>query len=219
MNESHVWPESVGHQHGAHIPASEVDPPPESTRSSMPHHSAMRHRRPRPGAPSARGSAEGPGAPAELAGCDCARVRLLGFDWAMWTRPGCARFTTPSTRTSQPCRSTTVSARIRLKKSPARRGKSRTPQSGKSASVSDPDRSAPPRRGCCGRCGWRTRQSWLRVALRGYQDFGAQFMLVRKRCILGDEMGLGKTIQALTTMARLRVNGRTRFLVVYLEAL
>lgn len=60
----------------------------------------------------------------------------------------------------------------------------------------------------------RLDSSWLRITLRGYQDFGAKFALVRKRCILGDEMGLGKTIQALAAMAHLRAHGRSHFLVV-----
>ena len=40
-----------------------------------------------------------------------------------------------------------------------------------------------------------------RVALRGYQSFGARFALVQRRVIIGDEMGLGKTIQAIAVLA------------------
>ncbi len=53
-----------------------------------------------------------------------------------------------------------------------------------------------------------------RVALRGYQAFGARFALVQRRVIIGDEMGLGKTIQALAALAHLRALGTTHFLVV-----
>jgi superfamily II DNA or RNA helicase len=44
-------------------------------------------------------------------------------------------------------------------------------------------------------------QRYLHVDLRGYQVFGAQFLLARHRAILGDEMGLGKTIQALAALS------------------
>ncbi|MBD0671988.1 DEAD/DEAH box helicase [Streptomyces sp. CBMA156] len=53
-----------------------------------------------------------------------------------------------------------------------------------------------------------------RVSLRGYQAFGARFVLARKRVIIGDEMGLGKTIQAIAVLAHLRARGSTHFLVV-----
>ncbi|MGF1663653.1 MAG: DEAD/DEAH box helicase, partial [Kineosporiaceae bacterium] len=53
-----------------------------------------------------------------------------------------------------------------------------------------------------------------RVALRGYQAFGARFALAQRRVLLGDEMGLGKTVQAIAAMAHLRAIGRTHFLVV-----
>ncbi len=52
------------------------------------------------------------------------------------------------------------------------------------------------------------------LRLRGYQSFGARFILVQRRVILGDEMGLGKTVQAIATMAHLAANGATHFLVV-----
>lgn len=46
--------------------------------------------------------------------------------------------------------------------------------------------------------------------LRGYQNFGAKFICVQKKTILGDEMGLGKTVQALAALAHLSV-GREDF--------
>ncbi|MGW5416462.1 DEAD/DEAH box helicase [Actinomadura geliboluensis] len=52
-----------------------------------------------------------------------------------------------------------------------------------------------------------------RVALRGYQAFGARFALAQRRVILGDEMGLGKTVQAIAAIAHLRAEGATHFLV------
>ncbi|QIK83387.1 DEAD/DEAH box helicase [Sanguibacter sp. HDW7] len=54
----------------------------------------------------------------------------------------------------------------------------------------------------------------LRVALRGYQEFGARFALEQGRVLLGDEMGLGKTMQALAAIAHLAADGHRRFLVV-----
>ncbi|MCK9902156.1 helicase SNF2 [Parafrankia colletiae] len=57
-------------------------------------------------------------------------------------------------------------------------------------------------------------ESYRRVALRGYQAFGARFALVQRRVIIGDEMGLGKTIQAIAALAHLRTLGATHFLVV-----
>lgn len=56
--------------------------------------------------------------------------------------------------------------------------------------------------------------SGLRVSLRGYQAFGARFVLNQGRVLLGDEMGLGKTIQAIAVMAHLAAHGEDRFLVV-----
>ncbi|UED87746.1 DEAD/DEAH box helicase [Streptomyces profundus] len=53
-----------------------------------------------------------------------------------------------------------------------------------------------------------------RVALRGYQSFGARFALAQRRAILGDEMGLGKTVQAIAALAHLRAEGARHFLVV-----
>ncbi|MFJ8016479.1 DEAD/DEAH box helicase [Streptomyces sp. NPDC096339] len=53
-----------------------------------------------------------------------------------------------------------------------------------------------------------------RVSLRGYQAFGARFMLAQRRVIVGDEMGLGKTIQAIAALAHLAAEGRSHFMVV-----
>ena len=60
----------------------------------------------------------------------------------------------------------------------------------------------------------RLDDTFRRVSLRGYQEFGAKFALVQRRVIIGDEMGLGKTIQAIAVMAHLRALERTHFLVV-----
>ncbi|MFG2045250.1 DEAD/DEAH box helicase [Dactylosporangium sp. NPDC048998] len=56
--------------------------------------------------------------------------------------------------------------------------------------------------------------SLLRVRLRNYQVFGAQYAIDRRRVILGDEMGLGKTIEAIAVMAHLAARGRQHLLVV-----
>ncbi len=56
--------------------------------------------------------------------------------------------------------------------------------------------------------------SYMRTALRGYQEFGARFVLNQGRVLLGDEMGLGKTVQALAVMSDLAASGQRRFLVV-----
>lgn len=59
------------------------------------------------------------------------------------------------------------------------------------------------------------RLAGLDVHLRGYQEFGAQFMVTQNRVILGDEMGLGKTIQALAVMTHVtNAEGARRLLVV-----
>jgi superfamily II DNA or RNA helicase len=52
------------------------------------------------------------------------------------------------------------------------------------------------------------------LRLRGYQTFGARFVLVQRRVVLGDEMGLGKTVQSIATMAHLAAGGATHFVVV-----
>lgn len=57
-------------------------------------------------------------------------------------------------------------------------------------------------------------QSLLRVPLRGYQEFGARFVLNQGRVLLGDEMGLGKTVQALAVIADRAAAGERHFLVV-----
>ncbi|MEC3977950.1 DEAD/DEAH box helicase [Amycolatopsis sp. H20-H5] len=54
----------------------------------------------------------------------------------------------------------------------------------------------------------------LTATLRGYQVFGAQYVLHRGRAILGDEMGLGKTVEALAVLAHLAAKGQQWFLVV-----
>ncbi|MFM8857803.1 MAG: DEAD/DEAH box helicase [Actinomycetota bacterium] len=57
--------------------------------------------------------------------------------------------------------------------------------------------------------------SRLKARLRGYQAFGAQYAVSRKRVIIGDEMGLGKTVQALAVAAHLASASNARhFLVV-----
>lgn len=56
--------------------------------------------------------------------------------------------------------------------------------------------------------------SLLRVILRGYQAFGAKFVLTQRKAILGDEMGLGKTIEALAVIGHLHVAGERHSLVV-----
>ena len=63
--------------------------------------------------------------------------------------------------------------------------------------------------------GLTLRTEGLRVTLRRYQEFGAKYLVVQQKTILGDEMGLGKTIQALAAMVHLQ-QGDTpaRFLVV-----
>lgn len=53
-----------------------------------------------------------------------------------------------------------------------------------------------------------------RVSLRGYQAFGARFVLAQRKVILGDEMGLGKTIQAIAVLAHLAAEGQSHFMVV-----
>ncbi|MEU8591479.1 DEAD/DEAH box helicase [Streptomyces sp. NPDC048664] len=60
----------------------------------------------------------------------------------------------------------------------------------------------------------RLDDSHRRVSLRGYQAFGARFVLSRRKVILGDEMGLGKTIQAIAVLAHLAAEGQSRFMVV-----
>ena len=59
------------------------------------------------------------------------------------------------------------------------------------------------------------RAEELNVVLRRYQSFGARFLVVQERTILGDDMGLGKTMQSLAAMVHLRATGQgDRFLVV-----
>ncbi|MEI7451373.1 MAG: SNF2-related protein, partial [Desulfomonile sp.] len=55
----------------------------------------------------------------------------------------------------------------------------------------------------------------LRLTLRRYQEFGAKYMIVQQRTMLGDEMGLGKTIEAITAAVHCwNNNGKGYFLVV-----
>ncbi|MHC5009637.1 MAG: DEAD/DEAH box helicase [Planctomycetota bacterium] len=62
---------------------------------------------------------------------------------------------------------------------------------------------------------FRLRVDGLRVTLRRYQAFGAKYLLVQGRTILGDEMGLGKTIEALAAMVHHRdAEGGRHFLVI-----
>ena len=57
-------------------------------------------------------------------------------------------------------------------------------------------------------------QGPLRATLRRYQDFGARYLVVQKRTLLGDDMGLGKTVQVLAAMCHLHANGGRHFFVV-----
>lgn len=51
--------------------------------------------------------------------------------------------------------------------------------------------------------------------LRGYQNFGAKFIIVQQKTILGDEMGLGKTVQALAAAAHIAATTeKARILIV-----
>ncbi len=57
-------------------------------------------------------------------------------------------------------------------------------------------------------------QGPLRASLRRYQDFGARYLVVQQRTLLGDDMGLGKTVQVLAAMCHLHANGNRHFFVV-----
>lgn len=61
---------------------------------------------------------------------------------------------------------------------------------------------------------WPLDESLIKSSLRGWQRFGAKYILKYRRVLLGDEMGLGKTIQALAVMADSKSRGGTHFLVV-----
>lgn len=54
----------------------------------------------------------------------------------------------------------------------------------------------------------------LAATLRGYQNYGAKFMLAQKKVILGDEMGLGKTMQSIAALTHLHNQGKTHFVVI-----
>lgn len=56
--------------------------------------------------------------------------------------------------------------------------------------------------------------SLMRSSLRGYQEFGAKYVIAQKKVLLGDEMGLGKTLEAIAAMAHLQAAGKTHFVVV-----
>ncbi|MCL2048977.1 MAG: SNF2-related protein [Defluviitaleaceae bacterium] len=54
----------------------------------------------------------------------------------------------------------------------------------------------------------------MKTTLRHYQTFGAKYMLLQQKALLGDEMGLGKTMQALAAIADTKSKGASHFLVV-----
>ena len=54
----------------------------------------------------------------------------------------------------------------------------------------------------------------LTAILRRYQEFGARYLIVQKRTLLGDDMGLGKTVQVLAAMSHLNALGARKFLVI-----
>jgi SNF2 family DNA or RNA helicase len=54
----------------------------------------------------------------------------------------------------------------------------------------------------------------LSAALRRYQSFGARYLILQERALLGDDMGLGKTVQVLAAFSHLHALGARRFLVV-----
>ncbi|WP_342008614.1 DEAD/DEAH box helicase [Corynebacterium bovis] len=66
-----------------------------------------------------------------------------------------------------------------------------------------------------------TLRGTLHASLRGYQAFGAKFILAQRKALIGDEMGLGKTLQALAVIVHLAAtpeatgdDGRLHALVV-----
>lgn len=58
------------------------------------------------------------------------------------------------------------------------------------------------------------QQGALVALLRRYQEFGARYIALQKRTLLGDDMGLGKTVQVLAAMCHLYATGSRHFLVV-----
>lgn len=58
------------------------------------------------------------------------------------------------------------------------------------------------------------QQGPLVAILRRYQEFGARYIALQKRTLLGDDMGLGKTVQVLAAMCHLHAGGARHFLVV-----
>lgn len=88
--------------------------------------------------------------------------------------------------------------------------------------VASPD-GGPPRRGLHGGLPeeialdveeFDLHQGPLVAILRRYQEFGARYIAVQKRTLLGDDMGLGKTVQVLAAMCHLFDEGARHFLVV-----
>jgi SNF2 family DNA or RNA helicase len=61
-------------------------------------------------------------------------------------------------------------------------------------------------------------RSLVRTELRGYQLFGAQYTLARRRVLLCDELGLGKTLQALAVAAHLAAADKMRHALVICPA-
>ncbi|MBQ8164820.1 MAG: DEAD/DEAH box helicase [Clostridia bacterium] len=55
---------------------------------------------------------------------------------------------------------------------------------------------------------------YMKATLRNYQTFGTKYIVHQQKTLLGDEMGLGKTIQAIASMAALKAEGKTHFMVV-----
>jgi len=55
---------------------------------------------------------------------------------------------------------------------------------------------------------------YLKATLRGYQLFGAKYIVHQKKVLLGDEMGLGKTVQAIASMSAVAAEGGSHFMVV-----
>ncbi|HHU20690.1 MAG TPA: DEAD/DEAH box helicase family protein [Bacilli bacterium] len=55
----------------------------------------------------------------------------------------------------------------------------------------------------------------LNATLRSWQDFGAKYLLIQKKVLIGDEMGLGKTLISIATMVHLTgKDNKNKFLVI-----
>lgn len=61
-------------------------------------------------------------------------------------------------------------------------------------------------------------RSLVRTELRGYQVFGAQYALARRRVLVCDELGLGKTLQALAVAAHMAAAETMRHTLVVCPA-